>query len=55
MWKYDVYIGRRMLWVELSGERKSRLPKRRFTCAVTEDMADVTVEATQEDADDRTN
>ncbi len=47
-----MYIGRRMLSMELPGKRKRRRPKRRFMNAVTEDMAEV--EVTVEDTEDRT-
>ena len=46
------YIGRRLLLMELSGQRKRGRPKRRFMDAVREDMAEV--EVTEEDAEDRT-
>ena len=51
--KYDGYIGRRMLIMELSGKRTRGRPKRRFMDVVKEDMAEV--EVTMEDTDDRNN
>ena len=45
--KYDEYIGRRMLRMELPGKRKRGRQKRRFMDVVKEDMAEV--EATEED------
>ena len=51
--KYDGYIGRRMLMMELPGKRKQGRPKRRFMYVVKEDMADV--EVTEEDTVDRNN
>ena len=51
--KYDGYIGRRMLWMELPGKRKRGKPKRRFIDVVKEDMAEV--EVTEEDTVDRNN
>ena len=50
--KYAGYIGRRMLRMELPGERTRGRPKRQFMDAVRADMAGV--EVTEEDADDRT-
>ena len=47
------YIGRRMLRMELPGERKRGRPKRRFMDVVKEDMAEV--EVTEEDTEDRNN
>ena len=49
--KYDGYIGRRMLRMELPGKRKRGRPKRRFMDVVKEDMAEV--EVTEEDTVDR--
>ena len=46
-------IGRRMLRMELPGERKRGRPKRRFMDVVKEDTADV--EVTEEDTEDRNN
>ena len=51
--KYDGYIGRRMLRMELPGKRKRGRPKRRFMDVVKEDMAEV--EVTEEDTVDRRN
>ena len=51
--KYDGYIGRRMLRMELQGKRKRGRPKRRFMDVVKEDMAEV--EVTEEDTVDRNN
>ena len=51
--KDDGYIGRRMLRMELPGKRKRGRPKRRFTDAVIEDMAEV--EVMEEDTEDRNN
>ena len=51
--KYDGYIGRRMLWMELPGKRKRGKPKRRFIDVVKEDVAEV--EVTEEDTVDRNN
>ena len=39
--KYDGYIGRRKLMMELPGEGKRGRPKRRFMDVVKEDMAEV--------------
>ena len=50
--KYDGYIVRRMLRMELSGKRKQGRPKMRFMDAMREDMA--VVEVTEDDAEDRT-
>ena len=49
--KYDGYIGRRMLRMELPGKRKRGSPKRRFMDVVIEDMAEV--EVTEEDTEGR--
>ena len=51
--KDDGYIGRRMLRMELPGNRKRGRPKRRFMDVVKEDMAEV--EVTEEDTVDRNN
>ena len=51
--KYDEYIGRRVLRMELPGKRKRGRPKRMFMDVVKEDMAEV--EVTEEDAEDRSN
>ena len=51
--KYDGYIGRRMLRMELPGKWKRGRPKRRFEDVVNEDMAEV--EVTKEDTEDRNN
>ena len=51
--KYDGYIGRRMLRMELTGKRKRGRPNRRFMDVVKEDM--VEVEVTEEDTVDRNN
>ena len=51
--KYDGYIGRRVLRMELPGKRKRARPKRKFMHVVEEDMAEV--ELTEEDAKDRSN
>ena len=51
--KYDGYIGRWTLRMELPGKRKRGRPKRRFIDVVKEDMAEV--EVTEEDTDDRYN
>ena len=51
--KDDGYIGKRMLRMELPGNRKRGRPKRRFMDVVKEDMAEVEVK--EEDADDRSN
>ena len=51
--KYDGYIGRRMMRIELPGKRKRGRPKRRFMDVVKEDMAEV--EVTEEDTEDRNN
>ncbi len=51
--KNDVYIGRRMLSMKLSGERKRGRPKRRYIEVVNENMAGV--EVTEEDTEDRSN
>ena len=51
--KYDGYIGRRMLRMELPGKRKRGRPKRRFMDVVKEDMAEV--EVAEEDTVDRNN
>ena len=51
--KYDGYIGRRMLRMELPGKRKLGRPKRRFMDVVKEDMAEVKVK--EEDVVDRSN
>ena len=51
--KYDGYIRRRMLRMELPGKRKWGRPKRRFMDVVKEDMAEV--EVTEEDTADRNN
>ena len=48
-----MYIGRRMLRMELPGKRKQGRSKRRFVDVVKYDMA--AVEATEEDAVDRNN
>ena len=48
--KYDGYIGRRMLMMELPGKRKRGRPKRSCMDAMREDMAEVAV--TEHDADD---
>ena len=50
--KYDGYIGRRMLRMELPGKRKQGRLKGWFMDVVREDMA--VVEVTDEDAEDRT-
>ena len=49
--KYDGYIWRTILRMELPGKRKWGRPKRRFMDAVREGMA--VVEVTVEDAKDR--
>ena len=46
-----MYIGRRMLRMELPGKRKRGRPKRRFMDVVKEDMAEV--EVTVQDTEDR--
>ena len=51
--KDDVYIGRRMLRMELPGKRKRGRPNRRFMDVVKEDVAEV--EVTEEDTVDRNN
>ena len=51
--KYDGYIGRWMLRMELPGKKKRGRPKRRFMNVAKEDMADV--EVTEEDTEDRNN
>ena len=51
--KDDGHIGRRMLRMELPGQRKRGRPKRRFMDVVKEDMAEV--EVTEEDTEDRNN
>ena len=51
--KFDGYIRRRMLMIELPGKRKRGRPKRRFMDAVKDDMAQV--EVTEEDTEDRNN
>ena len=51
--KYDGYIGRRMLRMELPGKRKRGRPKKRFMDVVKENMAEVDV--TEEDTEDRNN
>ena len=51
--KYDGYIGRRMLRMELPGKRKRGRPKRRFMDVVKENMAEVDV--TEEDTEDMNN
>ena len=51
--KYDGYIGRRMLRIELPGKRKWGRPNRRCIDVVKEDMAEV--EVTEEDTVDRNN
>ena len=51
--KYDGYIGRRMLRMELSGKRKRGRPKSRFMDVVKEDVAEV--EVTLDDTEDRNN
>ena len=51
--KYDGYIGRMMLRMELPGKRKRERPKRRFMDVVKEDMTEV--EVTEEDTLDRKN
>ena len=50
--KDDEYIGRRMLRVELPGDRKRRMPKRRYMDAVRKHMA--LVEVMEDDTEDRT-
>ena len=50
--KDDGYIGRRMLRMELPGQKKRGTSKMRYMDAVREDVA--TVEVTEEDAEDRT-
>ena len=42
--KYDGYIGRRMLRMELPGKRKRGRPKRRFMDVVKEDVAEVEIQ-----------
>ena len=49
--KDDGYIGRRMLWMELPGNRKRGRPKGRFMDVVKEDIAEV--EVTEEDTEGR--
>ena len=49
--KYDGYIWRRMLGMDLPGKRKWGRPKRRFMDVVKEDMAEV--EVADEDTEDR--
>ena len=53
--KYEGYIGRRMLRMELPGKRKRRFMwrKRRFMHVVKEDMAEV--EVTEKDTEDKNN
>ena len=51
--KYDGYIGRRMLRMELPGKRKRGRPKRRCMDVLKEDMAEV--EVTKEDTENRNN
>ena len=51
--KYDGYIGRRMLRMELPGKRKRGRPTRRFMDVVKEDMSEV--DLTEEDTVDRNN
>ena len=51
--KYDGYIGRKMLRMELPGKRKRGRPTRRFMDVVKEDMAEV--DLTEEDTVDRNN
>ena len=51
--KYDGYIERRMLMMELPGKRKRGRPKRSCMDAMREDMAEVAV--TEDDAEDRNN
>ena len=51
--KYDGYIGRRMLRMELPGKKKRGRPKKRFMDVVKENMAEVDV--TEEDTEDRNN